>query len=491
MMSYAAWYRRQQHGKRWNTRFSEILVEMMDEPEEKLLESLRNTFKCLTEDDPKPLLKLLGVPQPPSGPSPEAVKGPLAREYRGVEIRYRTELWVGQDGGVFVGRSKPGRPGCVIHEDFGRHLDRELFREALLGKPLYVDEGEEDLAVEVVQDFNLARGPEARRGWLAGRMAQDLAKASWAWVSLSYTGVALKLMIRSRPGSLGNFSRLFKCCALRNFQGHPAELLPMALPDDTAEEQHAFGALVKAAGAAHDPSDEDWSAVEKSCEKAGIAAWSWLQVLGVNALYLGGGNWPMSEHSDGPQLWVVSRPTGFDVKSPGAGWDMAWKRWREDWNRRMGQNQSVAGRHLYGTRGEEGLSLDGGRYPTHYPCGRWSRANWAGGSGRTWAQELCAESWTPAHPDDELIDPRTFAKVHVDSDEEWNRVVAHLVKAGMLEREGSTRDSALQRWGRQEWCFRCAQGMAAEGGWVPLPDTSADNQPHPLKWFPTKDPLAP
>ena len=38
-------------------------------------------------------------------------------------------------------------------------------------------------------------------------------------------------------------------------------------------------------------------------------------------------------------------------------------------------------------------------------------------------------------PDTELIDPRTTAKVHVESDDEWNRVVAHLVKTGMLERE--------------------------------------------------------
>ena len=416
-------------------RFSEILIEMMDEPEEKLLESLRNTFKCLTEDDPKPLLKLLGVPQPPSGPSPEVVKGPLAHEYRGVEIRYRTELWVGQDGGVFVGRSKPGRPGCVIHEDFGRHLDRELFREALLGKPLYVDEGEEDLAIEVVQDFNLARGPEARRVDWQAEWLKTWQRLLGHGVSLSYTGVALKLMIRSRPGSLGNFSRLFKCCALRNFQGHPAELLPMALPDDTTEEQHAFGALVKAAGAAHDPSDEDWSADEKSCEKAGIAAWSWLQVLGVNALYLGGGTdrclstqmahsceWSpgqqalMSRAQELAEIWLEKGEGKIEIGE----WDKI--------------SQSLDGIYT-GPEVKKAYPLTvEGILPTTPAADEAGRIELA----EVVAPELKSFVLNPELlriPDDELINPRTFAKVHVDSDEEWNRVVAHLVKAGMLERE--------------------------------------------------------
>lgn len=36
-------------------------------------------------------------------------------------------------------------------------------------------------------------------------------------------------------------------------------------------------------------------------------------------------------------------------------------------------------------------------------------------------------------PDNELIDPRTEAKVHVESETEWNKIVRHLVGAGMLE----------------------------------------------------------
>ena len=38
-------------------------------------------------------------------------------------------------------------------------------------------------------------------------------------------------------------------------------------------------------------------------------------------------------------------------------------------------------------------------------------------------------------PDEELVAPRISATVQVESQDEWNKVVAHLVAAGMLERE--------------------------------------------------------
>ena len=38
-------------------------------------------------------------------------------------------------------------------------------------------------------------------------------------------------------------------------------------------------------------------------------------------------------------------------------------------------------------------------------------------------------------PDEELIGPRTSALVQVTSQEEWDKIVSHLVDAGMLERE--------------------------------------------------------
>ena len=37
-------------------------------------------------------------------------------------------------------------------------------------------------------------------------------------------------------------------------------------------------------------------------------------------------------------------------------------------------------------------------------------------------------------PDEELINPRTTAAVQVRSQEEWDKIVTHLVDAGMLER---------------------------------------------------------
>ena len=416
-------------------RFNEILVDKMDEQEEKLLEALRDGFKCLTEDDPKPLLKLLGVPVPPPGTSLVVVKGPPAREYEGVEIRHRIDGWVGQDGGVFVGKSKPGRPGCIVHEDFGRAIDGARFQEALLGKPLYVDEGDEEVAVEVIRMFDLKQRADERRVDWASVWQGTWQKLLSRGMSLSYTGVALKLMIRSRPGSLGNFSRLFKCCALRNFQGQPPELLPIALPEDTDDEELAFQALVRAAASPEDKSEEEWIELDKACEKAGIAAWTWLQILGINALYLGGGtdrclSTQMAHNSEwsAPQQELIARTRELSTI------------WME-----KGHGKIEVGEWDKISQSLDGI-YTGPEVKKAYPLSVEAILPTTPGAGEAGRIEL-AEVVAPELkgfvlnpdllriPDEELIDPSTFAKVHVESDEEWNRVVAHLVKAGMLERE--------------------------------------------------------
>ena len=235
-------------------------------------------------------------------------------------------------------------------------------------------------------------------GLIGGRMAQDLAEASWAWGVPELHRGGSEVDDSESPWKLGELLATVQMLRSEELSGAPRR----AVANGPAWRHHGGAACLRGPGkSGRGCSWPQWRRLVRSWK----VLWeSWhcglVMVAGAwcECAVPGRRHWPMPEHPDGPQLWVVSRPTGFDVKSPGAGWDMAWKRWREDWSRRMGQNQPVAGRHLYGTRGEEGLSLDGGRYPTHYPCGRWSRANWAGGSGRTWAQELCAESWTPSHP---------------------------------------------------------------------------------------------
>lgn len=103
---------------------------------------------------------------------------------------------------------------------------------------------------------------------------------------LTYVGVALKALLRSRPGSLGNFIRMFSCCAMRNFQGPTSELLPIALPDDTAEEDEAMGLLMQITETSEEVAADKWAEIDRACEKAGRASWTWLQLMGMNAMYL-------------------------------------------------------------------------------------------------------------------------------------------------------------------------------------------------------------
>ena len=57
-------------------------------------------------------------------------------------------------------------------------------------------------------------------------------------------------------------------------------------------------------------------------------------------------------------------------------------------------------------------------------------------------------------PDEELVNPHISAKVQVDSQEEWNKIVSHLCQAGMLEREVLSRETP-HPVGRQSGCSQC------------------------------------
>ena len=192
--------------KNGEARFYETLVNYMDAPMPTLLEQLRRSFKFLFADQPpseNPEFASLGIPQLPDRLSWQEVEGPLVGEYRGVMIRKRITGWNGGDRGIFVGRSKPGKPGFVVHEEFGNKVNQKYIRDALLKRPLYIDAEEETLAREIIEKFDLGLTPEGKRmpwgpAWLA----------TWRRlfsrnVPLTYAGVALKMMIRSRPGSLG------------------------------------------------------------------------------------------------------------------------------------------------------------------------------------------------------------------------------------------------------------------------------------------------
>ena len=70
----------------------------------------------------------------------------------------------------------------------------------------------------------------------------------------------------------------------------PSGLLPVAMPEDTNNEERAFSLLVRVAGKGEDATDEEWKEMEAASRGVGTAVWTWLEVMAVNALFLGGGD---------------------------------------------------------------------------------------------------------------------------------------------------------------------------------------------------------
>ena len=86
-------------------------------------------------------------------------------------------------------------------------------------------------------------------------------------------------------------------------------------------------------------------------------------------------------------------------------------------------------------------------------------------------------------PDEELVAPRISAAVQVESQEEWNKVVAHLVAAGMLEREVPSetlryKDEAVRNGAfgvHKKWVLK------EDGSW--LKDPPLDHKHDPWQQF--------
>eukprot|EP00438_Fugacium_kawagutii_P008177 Skav214671 [mRNA] locus=scaffold923:459186:464944:+ [translate_table: standard] len=418
--------------------FHELVVEYLDRPIDGLIEALRVKFEPLVEDghpSERRFFGSLGVPQVGAGPGRQPSKGYLVDQYKGVAIRLRTPEWDGGDGGVFVGRSTPSLPGSVLQEDFAADMNEQLVRSSLLWRPLYINNDEVELAREVIDKYNLgvALGtPDVewqqvwRQGWrrFYGRQGH-----------LTYVGVTLKALLRSRPGSLGNFLRSFSSCALGNFQGPTAELLPVALPNDTSEEKVAFELLMKVTETEEEVDASTWAAIDDACKVAGAASWTWLQLAAINALYLGGGcERTLSHAMKHRSTWTPAQEELVTrTKELSAMWlngddePIVIKAWDEVSQGLEGIYTGPEVKKAYP------LTLDAIR-PTTPGKGEAARVDLS----NVVAPELREYVLDPELlriPENELIDPKTEAKVHVENDEEWNKVVRHLVEAGMLERE--------------------------------------------------------
>ena len=193
--------------------------------------------------------------------------------------------------------------------------------------------------------------------------------------------------------------------------------------------------LLKAVSAEGPPTESEWEAIEEKCATAAQASWTWLQVMGINALYLGGG----AERTLSQQMMHPAELTKGQQEMINRINEMTTV-WLEK------AREHVEIKHWEEvSQGLEGV-YTGPEVKKAYPLTVKAIAPTTPSADEAARIEL-AEVVAPELrnfvlepdllriPEAELVNPQITAKVHVETDDEWNAVVAHLVQAGMLERE--------------------------------------------------------
>jgi site-specific DNA-cytosine methylase len=414
--------------------FFETVADVAGDPtlevKTRLAESMRFLVNESEPDGIAGFSRLLGVGSPQVGVDPRPGEGKLLKVVRGIEIRAASIDWTKEDG-VYVGPPSKDYGTTIYHRDFVGQLDRELVRESLQGQRLYVQEKDQHHAEWLIAEFGLEAGQHLDpQGW-----KQILKRCCSRAMSLSLTGAILKLAIQCRPGELGNFARALTCCALEAFQRNSAELLPLPLPP-LDEAGLAIEDRIRSLAMESTGDDEAWKAVEEVAPQIGETVWTWLQVLVTNFLYCQGVNGRMITEG----MLHGKTPTKAQEEAI-----LKLRQWSRKWL--SGDQTNCIRADSWENLAESlGDLYTGPSLGKSYPLTLEAILPTTPGALEA-ARVALADVVSPAVrdyvnqpdllriPDEELVCPRTSAVVQVESQDEWNKVVAHLVAAGMLERE--------------------------------------------------------
>ena len=373
----------------------------------------------------------MGVGSPQVGVDPRSGEGQLLDTRRGVEIRAADMEWR-RDAGVYVGPPHKDHGVTIYHREFVSQLDKEAVKESLQGQVLYVVEKDIQEARWLIDEFQLDGG----QSYGHGAWRQMCREGAGRKMSLTTAGVIIKQLIGDRPGEVGNLARAFPCCALENFQRQSAELLPLPLPEFTKEEKTLEEAVRSRLRGAQAFSMEEWEKLEMDLKAIGVKTWTWLQVFVVNVLYCQGvGNRMLTEamlHGRIPTKAQEGALNRFQTLSA---------KWLAD-----DQDDAVRADTWEGLSESLGDMYTGPNVGKSYALTLAAIVPTTPGNGEA-ARIPLSDVVSPQVkafvedpsllriPDEELVCPRTSAKVQVTSQEEWNKIVARLVEAGMLERE--------------------------------------------------------
>ena len=414
--------------------FGKSLILMNGLPDDLVIKEIGRAWKFPEQEaDPaynRHVMGSLGLPAIPLDAVPGEVEGNLWGTHRGVEIRLMPSNFSGLNG-VFVGKGRKEQPDSIFTKERLPTLRINVVKDMLTGRRLYVAAGNESWAKELIDKLELEGGTILEMGtWTKG-----LRKLFSKPLTLKLAGVMLKTMLLHRPGHLGNFTRSFLCCALETFQKSAVELLPMALPPGTAEESKLIELLTETAFIDEPLQNEELERFEQMAETTGAEAWVWLQVLMMNAMYCGGGTARML--TDTMSHSIVWTDAQAEVITRQREYAQAWVE-ANDEKLTLGEWDEVS-EDLSGIYTGAGV---GKSYPLTLEAIRPTTPG-KGEAGHVDLREVVSEELKPfvetpellRIPDEELTHPRTTAAVQVTNQDEWDKIVSHLVESEMLERE--------------------------------------------------------
>ena len=335
--------------------------------------------------------------------------------------------------GTLIGDGDRVHGGSPICQKYLGQMDPYLVRQALLGQDLVVSRKDLAWGERLCESMDLRGSPQlSQEKWRAAVSHLFQGK-----LTASYIGVVLRSALQVRPGKLGCFVRVFSCCALKAFRRQQPEILPLPLPGMSEEEKKIDQAIQKWIQQEEVPGEQALQAMKSASQEFGNGAWTWLQVLVINSMFCCGcGDRMLHEvmvHSselNPAQREVMARQ----------------KKLTDKWLSSDEEDLELTTWHLTSERMGLGDMYTGLNIGKSYPLTLEAIKSTTPEAGQAGEVELatvvdpCLKKYVEEPnllriPDEELVDPRTFASVQVAGQDEWESIVSHLVAAGMLERE--------------------------------------------------------
>ena len=362
-------------------------------------------------------------------PLPEFTPSRLLETYKGIPIVEYHKGWDAADGGIYVGRGSPELTRSVFQEGICSAFEPGAAQLALAGRPLYVLSSEVDSARRVVDDWNLTPGRcwnmDTWRTWLRFWLVDG--------VTMAFIGLVLKLGLGARPGHLGNFIRCLLCCARKQFKANPVELLPVALPKESAELLSVQEEMLQMWERRRFTRESLQSLKQKVTPEVGAECWTYLQVALLDYMYCGGRQM-LGQVMPHPDTWSTAQKEAVErlhkysrLLTEDSGAKVAIEKWEV-------VRQSL-GDIYFGREVEKAYRLSWRAIEPHVPgpgeAGRVELASVVSPELRDFVENPDLLRI----PDGDVPEPRYEAPVLVESDREYDLIVSNLVKSGMLERE--------------------------------------------------------